>query len=97
MKIALAQMKMETDLKRNFQASLQAIEKAAQSEADLIFFPELQFYPFFPQYKRLNREQYVLDRDHEFIQGIIVKSRELGIMSSPNLPYFSLRRKECYL
>ncbi|WP_425802976.1 carbon-nitrogen hydrolase family protein [Desulfitobacterium sp. Sab5] len=85
MKIALAQMKMDNNMKLNLQASLQAMEKAAQNKADLIFFPELQFYPFFPQYEKLNREQYSLYCEHNFIQRMTEKSRELGIISSPNL------------
>lgn len=85
MKIALAQMKMEKDYEQNFQASLQAMEKAAQNKADLIFFPEIQFYPFFPQYEKLDKEQYALDLSHGFIQQISEKSKEFGLISSPNL------------
>lgn len=87
MKIALAQIKMDKNSELNLKASLLAMEQAAQSKADLIFFPELQFYPFFPQYEKLDKEQYVLDVGHRFIRKISEKSRDLGIISSPNL-YF---------
>ena len=40
MKIALAQMKMDTDIEKNFQKSLQLICEAAEKKADLICFPE---------------------------------------------------------
>lgn len=35
MKIALAQMKMDTDIEKNFQKSLQLIREAAEKKADL--------------------------------------------------------------
>ena len=47
MKIALAQMKMDTDIEKNFQKSLQFICEAAEKKADLICFPEIQISPFF--------------------------------------------------
>lgn len=41
MKVALAQMKMDTDIEKNFQKSLQLICEAAEKKADLICFPEI--------------------------------------------------------
>ena len=39
MKIALAQMKMDTDIEKNFQKSLQLICEAAEKKAELIIVP----------------------------------------------------------
>jgi predicted amidohydrolase len=84
MKIALAQMKMQENTKNNLITSLNAMEKAAANHADLIFFPELQFYHFFPQYKGLNMRHHSFDINHDYIQKICEKSKELGIITSPN-------------
>ncbi len=84
MKIALAQMKMQENSTDNLQKSLSAMEEAAANKADLIFFPELQLNIFFPQYEKLIKEKYAFTLDHSFIQKLTAKSRELGIISSPN-------------
>lgn len=93
MKIALAQMKMQENSEHNLKVSLQMMEEAALNNADLILFPELQFYPFFPQYQGMNIAQYALDIDHRFIQKMADKSKELGIILSPN---FYLKEKTNY-
>lgn len=85
MKIALAQMKMALSIQENLEKSLQLIETAAQNQADLIFFPELQLYPFFPQYEKLNCEQYLLSVEEAPIQQIIKKAKEKQIIVSPNI------------
>ncbi|MDR3258892.1 MAG: carbon-nitrogen hydrolase family protein [Fusobacteriaceae bacterium] len=84
MKIALAQIKMQKSIEENLQVTLRAMEQAASNKADLIFFPELQFYPFFPQYEGLDMKQCALDIKHSFIREISAKSKELGIIVSPN-------------
>lgn len=60
MKIALAQMKMDTDIEKNFQKSLQLIREAAEKKADLICFPEIQLSPFFPQFPDCDVSEYLL-------------------------------------
>ena len=72
MKIALAQMKMDTDIEKNFQKSLQLICEAAEKKADLICFPEIQLCPFFPQNPDRDVEQYVLTEDSQYVKGIRV-------------------------
>lgn len=47
MKLAFAQMKMSACVSENLELSLKQIQKAADSGADLIFFPEIQLSPFF--------------------------------------------------
>lgn len=48
MKLAMAQMAMSADMAENLKNSLCFCEEAKGS--DLLFFPEIQLCPFFPQY-----------------------------------------------
>ncbi len=50
MKIALAQMHMTEKISENLARSLRFCDEAADS--DLLFFPEIQLTPFFPQYEK---------------------------------------------
>ncbi|WP_414731937.1 carbon-nitrogen hydrolase family protein [Acetobacterium carbinolicum] len=93
MKIALAQMRMQKNSDYNLQVALQATEQAASNKADLIFFPELQFSPFFPQYEGLDMKKYALTIDHSFIKELADKSKELEIIISPN---FYLKEENSY-
>lgn len=47
MRIALAQMKMSSVIRSNYEKSLQFIRQAAENKAELICFPEIQLCPFF--------------------------------------------------
>ena len=85
MRIAMAQMKMEDSIEANFQKSVRAIGEAADGGADLVFFPELQFYPFFPQYRRRDGSAAALSAGHEFIVKIREECKKRKIMASPNL------------
>ena len=49
MRIAMAQMKMTESIAENLNKTIYYIEKAKQQNADLVFFPEVQLSPFFPQ------------------------------------------------
>ena len=49
MKISLAQMAISEDLRENERKTLTCCDEAAES--DLLFFPEVQYAPFFPQYE----------------------------------------------
>ena len=85
MKIALAQMKMDSTMEENLKKSLHLIELAALNNVDLIFFPEIQLSPFFPQYENRNAYQYLLTLDHEYIQEIKSACSKHRIMASPNV------------
>ncbi|MDR3230966.1 MAG: carbon-nitrogen hydrolase family protein [Synergistaceae bacterium] len=87
MKIAMAQMKMSDSMEENFRKSLSAIEEAARNKADLVFFPEVQLSPFFPQYRGLSggAERYALTTEHEYIRQMADLCRERRIMASPNV------------
>ena len=84
MKIALAQMKMDTDIEKNFQKSLQLICEAAEKKADLICFPEIQISPFFPQFPDCDVSEYVMTEDSSYVKGIRNACRENHIFASPN-------------
>jgi len=47
MRIALAQMKISQDIEENVEKTLLVMEEAAKEGAQVICFPEVQFYPFF--------------------------------------------------
>lgn len=51
MRIALAQMKNIENMQDNLDKSIEQIREAAQNNADLILFPEVQLTEFFPQYE----------------------------------------------
>lgn len=55
MKIAMAQMKMTDSIDANLDKTLRYCDQA--KESDLLFFPEIQLSPFFPQYLSRTRKQ----------------------------------------
>ena len=60
MKLAMAQMRMSTSVEENLTKTLRFIERAGEAGADLIFFPEIQLSPFFPQYERRDAEPWAM-------------------------------------
>lgn len=54
MKLAMAQMSMSGSMDENLKKSLAFCDAAAGS--DLLFFPEVQLTPFFPQYAGRNAD-----------------------------------------
>lgn len=58
MKLAMAQMSMTGSMDENLKKSLAFCDAAAGS--DLLFFPEVQLTPFFPQYAGQNADAYVV-------------------------------------
>ena len=83
--VALAQMKITSDIKANYLKSVRLIETAASNNADLIVFPEIQLSPFFPQYPKKDVSQYVLKPNNAYIHGFCQACRDNGIYASPNL------------
>lgn len=84
MKLALAQMKMSSDIEENFQKSLTLIRKAAEKGAKLVCFPEVQLSPFFAQYEDKDASAYVITEDSRYISEMRSLCREAGIYVSPN-------------
>ena len=50
MKLAMAQITLYDDMDKNLEKAISFIKQA--QECDLIFFPEIQLSPFFPQYEK---------------------------------------------
>lgn len=91
MKVALAQLSMQHDISQNAVKASNTMDKAAESGADLIFFPEIQFSPFFPQYADKDVSKYVMNIDHKYVKQIQQKCIEHQLICSPN---FYLNEKE---
>ena len=83
MKLAMAQMSMTDDMEENLRRSAEAI-RAARG-CDLIFFPEIQLTPFFPQYPGRNVDRYVLRREDAPVRALCAAAREAGLYVSPNV------------
>ena len=84
MKLALAQMQISSSMEENYQKALRFIHKAADAGAKLIFFPEVQLTPFFPQYEGLSAEKYSIPLNHPYLEGLCSACRENKIFASPN-------------
>ena len=85
MKLAMAQMRMGVSVPENLQKSLRFMEQAKASGADLIFFPEVQLSPFFPQYEKRDASMWLTERVGPEIRAFQAACRRLGICSSPNV------------
>ncbi|WP_026502993.1 carbon-nitrogen hydrolase family protein [Bifidobacterium boum] len=88
MKIALAQMGMTRSIEDNLKTSLAMIADAADSHADMVVFPEIQFSPFFPQYPAssspLDAGGYAMRLDDPAIEAIRKACADRRIMACPN-------------
>ncbi|MGN0587836.1 MAG: carbon-nitrogen hydrolase family protein [Oscillospiraceae bacterium] len=84
MKIALAQMKMSSDMNENLNKSLDFIRSAAENGADIICFPEVQLSPFFAQYKGKDADEYLITEDDRYVKEICRLCKELKIYAAPN-------------
>jgi predicted amidohydrolase len=85
MRIAFAQMKIDSDAKKNLDKTLRYMDEAKKEGADLIFFPEVQLSPFFPQFENRDVSQYVIREHDDCLEQIANKSKELELYSSPNV------------
>lgn len=83
MKIALAQISMSKDMNINLKKSLEYCDRAKDS--DLLFFPEIQLSPFFPQYEKQNVDEYCLKIESEEVKLLANKAREHNYYFSPNI------------
>lgn len=90
MKIALAQMQMEESIEKNLEKSLAFCDKAAG--CDLLFFPEIQLSPFFPQHEKKNADRYCLKEDAAEIKKLSEKAKEHHYYLSPNV-YLEIAEK----
>lgn len=83
MKLALAQISMETEVSKNLEKSIQYCEKA--KDADLLFFPEIQLSPFFPQYEKRNVDAYCMKITDEKVKALTEQAKKYKYYMSPNI------------
>lgn len=83
MKIAMAQMSMTDDINKNLEKSLSFCDKA--KDCNLLFFPEIQLTPFFPQYPNRDVAHYCLNEASLQVERFKEKAREHGLFLSPNI------------
>ena len=85
MKLAMAQMCMESTAAENLEKTLRFMERASALNADLLFFPEVQLSPFFAAKRGQDASRWLMRADGPEISAIREKARELGLCVSPNL------------
>lgn len=91
MKIALAQMRMTGNVQENLEKSLKFCDLA--EDCDLLFFPEIQLSPFFPQYERQDAEMYVMEKNGQEIAELTGKAKEHQYYLSSNV-YLKLENQK---
>ena len=92
MRLAMAQMRMSASIDENLNKTLDFMNRAKAAGAELIFFPELQLTPFFPQYEEREASCWLMDAQAAALLAIREKCRELGLFASPNV-YLALDGK----
>jgi predicted amidohydrolase len=85
MKLAMAQLSMSDSVEDNLNQTLAAMERAKRSGAQLIFFPEVQLSPFFPQYEKRDATPWLLREDARELAAIRAQCRALKLYASPNV------------
>jgi N-carbamoylputrescine amidase len=85
MKLAMAQMSMTDSIESNLSKTLNMMEQAKRSGAELIFFPEVQLSPFFPQYEKQDASPWLLSADAPELAAIQEQCRALKLYASPNV------------
>ena len=83
LKLALTQCSMHKELEKNLAKSLEFCDRA--TGCDLLFFPEIQLSPFFPQYEGRDAGQYRLTENSTAVQALARKAAEHRYYLSPNL------------
>ncbi|MBR1863898.1 MAG: carbon-nitrogen hydrolase family protein [Ruminococcus sp.] len=83
MKLAMAQIPMTDDMNENLSKAVGYIRQAR--DCDLIFFPEIQLSPFFPQYEKGDASGYLIGTDSGYICQLCAAARENGLYVSPNV------------
>lgn len=85
MKLAMAQMCMSRTIGENLAKTIDFMESASKAGADLIFFPEIQLSPFFPQYEKQDASPWVMSLNGPEITAIRDACRRYDICASPNV------------
>jgi predicted amidohydrolase len=82
MKLAMAQMSMTDNREKNLQKTLDFIDRA--KGCDLLFFPEIQLSPFFPQYPGTDAGKWVCRQDGAEVKAVCAAAKKNGLYLSPN-------------
>jgi predicted amidohydrolase len=85
MRIALAQSRLEDNVKTNKAKVISMMEEAAENGAQLICFPELQLSPFFPQHRNRPVEKYALAIDDPIVLEIQETCKRLSLTAILNI------------
>ncbi|OUM59127.1 hypothetical protein PIROE2DRAFT_63972 [Piromyces sp. E2] len=80
----MAQMKMSSSIEENFEKTIKFMNEAAEKNADIICFPEIQLTPFFPQYQGKDVTSYVIDIESDYIKRIGLLCQKLKLHAAPN-------------
>lgn len=83
MKLGLVQMSMEKEISDNLSKSLKYCDMA--EKCDLVFFPEIQLSPFFPQYHNICADCYSMDIGNDALLKLSQKAKEHNYYLSPNV------------
>ncbi len=92
MRLAMAQMSMSGDMDRNFNKALQFMDLADEHKADLLFYPEVQLTPFFPQFRKrdvggaLNKvpDEFAISLNDKRLGQMCERCKEYGFYAAPN-------------
>jgi predicted amidohydrolase len=87
-------MAMSGSRAENLRTSLLLMEEAKAQGAELIFFPELQLSPFFPQYEKRDPTPWLLTLDAPEIAALQAQCRRLELYASPN--FYLEEGGKCY-
>lgn len=90
----MAQMAMGDTVGENVETALRCMERAKAAGADLIFFPEVQFSPFFPRYSGRDASRWRMTVDSPAVLALREQCRRLELWASPNL--YLLEGEVCY-
>lgn len=85
MRLAMFQMANAGSVQFNLNKSLEAIRKAAENQADMILFPEVQLTEFFPQFEGQDKSSYQVTLDSEIVKAFRAACKKYHIMAVPNL------------
>ncbi len=81
----MAQMQLGPSIESNLQKSLLWMERAKEAGADLIFFPEVQLSPFFPQYEKQDASAWLVTETGPELRALQNACQRLHLFASPNV------------
>lgn len=96
MKIAMGQISMSVEYKENIDKTMRVIEECCGD--DILFFPEIQLSPFFPQYlsaeSPFDAKEYLMTESHQDIKRICEQAKNNNLFISPNV--YLQKEGNCY-